>query len=64
MMRNREIVCPGCAAVNRTPADKPAGAGKRGRCGNALFNGRPLDADAAMFEHQTRRPAVPMLVTA
>ena len=62
MSGNRQIVCPGCGAVNRVPADKPAGAGKCGKCGNALFSGKPLDADAEMFARQTGRSDIPVLV--
>ncbi len=62
MSGNRQIVCPGCGAVNRVPADKPAEAGKCGKCGNALFSGKPLDADAEMFARQTSRSDIPVLV--
>lgn len=62
MSDNRQIVCPGCGAVNRVPMDKPAGAGKCGKCGDALFNGRPPDADADMFARQTGRSDIPVLV--
>lgn len=62
MSGNRQIVCPGCGATNRVPTDKPAGVGKCGKCGNALFNGKPLDADAGMFSRQTGRSDIPVLV--
>lgn len=62
MPGNHQIVCPACSAVNRIPKDKPAGAGKCGKCGNALFSGKPLDADADMFSRQTDRSDIPILV--
>jgi len=62
MAGNRQIVCPGCGAVNSVPADKPAGAGKCGKCGNALFSDKQLDADAEMFARQTGRSDIPVLV--
>jgi len=59
---NREIVCPHCAGINRVPDDRPAEAARCGKCKEPLFIGRPAEADAAMFEKQTRRSDVPVLV--
>jgi len=59
MAGNRQIVCPGCGAVNRVPADKPAGAEN---AGDALFSGKQLDADAEMFARQIGRSDIPVLV--
>ena len=62
MPGSRQIVCPACGTINRVPADRPAGEAKCGKCGNALFSGKPLDADAVMFERQTSRSDIPVLV--
>lgn len=62
MSSNREIVCPHCAGINRVPDDRPAQAARCGKCKEPLFVGRPAEADAAMFEKQTRRSDVPVLV--
>lgn len=62
MSSNREIVCPHCAGINRVPDDRPAEAARCGKCKEPLFVGRPAEADAAMFEKQTRRSDVPVLV--
>ncbi len=62
MSGNRQIVCPACAAINRVPDGKPAEAGKCGKCGSALFSGKPSDADASIFERQTGRSDIPVLV--
>jgi len=59
---NREIVCPHCAGINRVPDDRPAEAARCGKCKEPLFAGMPAEADAAMFEKQTRRSDVPVLV--
>jgi thioredoxin 2 len=57
-----EIVCPSCAAVNRIPADKPAGKGKCGACKNALFSGKPAEATAQSFATHIRRNDIPVVV--
>lgn len=62
MSEIREIVCPACSAVNKVPADKPALKAKCGSCSRPLFNGRPLDANAARFEKQIKRSSVPVVV--
>ena len=62
MPTSRQIVCPHCAGINRVPVEKPAEAALCGRCKARLFSGRPLEADAAMFERQTRHGDVPVLV--
>lgn len=62
MPNSRQIVCPQCMAINRIPDDRPAQAAKCGKCGSALFVGKPVEADAAMFERQTGRSEVPVLV--
>ena len=62
MPTSRQIVCPHCAGINRVPVEKPAEAALCGRCKARLFSGRPLEADAAMLERQTRHGDVPVLV--
>lgn len=43
----RQYVCPACGAANRTPDEKDPLAAKCGRCGRGLFDGHPLDVNAA-----------------
>lgn len=62
MSGGRQIVCPACLAVNRVPSDRPPMAARCGKCGNRLFGGVALDADAAAFERHTQRNDVPVLV--
>lgn len=62
MSASRQIVCQQCAGINRVPRDKPAEAALCGRCKTPLFAGKPIEADAAMFERQTQHNDVPVLV--
>lgn len=62
MERDREIVCPHCAGVNRLRAGRPAEAAKCGVCKEPLFQGHPVEANGAMFEKQTGRSGIPVLV--
>ncbi|MFN3522745.1 MAG: thioredoxin TrxC [Phenylobacterium sp.] len=50
----RQLVCPECGAVNRTPEAKDALAAKCGRCGARLFQGKPLEVSAAQLAAHTR----------
>lgn len=62
MSGNRQIVCPHCGGINRVPDDRPAEAARCGKCKEPLFAGKPVDADAAMFQKQTQRSDIPVLV--
>jgi thioredoxin 2 len=57
----KHVVCPGCGAINRLPVER-LGSGKCGRCGAALFPGRPLTLDEASFERHVARNDLPVLV--
>lgn len=56
------VICPACAGINRVPAAKIAAAPKCGRCGAALFQGRPVDVDQAAFDRHVGRGSLPVLV--
>ena len=56
------VVCPHCDTVNRVPADKPAGRGKCGNCGRALFDGLPLALTAVRFAVHAEKGDLPLLV--
>lgn len=56
------VVCPACAGINRVPAAKAGAAPKCGRCGALLFQGRPVEADAAAFDRHVGRGTLPVLV--
>ena len=62
MSENQHIVCPSCASLNRVPSGKDARAAKCGKCGSALFAGRPMAADAAQFDRQISKSDVPVVV--
>lgn len=44
------VVCPDCASTNRVPAERLAEDPKCGRCGVALFQGRPVTLTSANFD--------------
>ncbi|PKP97313.1 MAG: thiol reductase thioredoxin [Alphaproteobacteria bacterium HGW-Alphaproteobacteria-13] len=56
------VICPACAGINRVPAARIGAAPKCGRCGTALFQGRPADVDAAAFDRHVGRGSLPVLV--
>ncbi|HYF17803.1 MAG TPA: thioredoxin TrxC [Ramlibacter sp.] len=56
------VVCPACATTNRVRRDHLASAPDCGRCGKALFTGRPVALDQAGFERQLARSELPVLV--
>jgi thioredoxin 2 len=55
------VACPACATGNRVPRDRLADGGKCGRCGAALFQGRPVALTAANFDRHARSD-LPLLV--
>ncbi|HSM40931.1 MAG TPA: thioredoxin TrxC [Afifellaceae bacterium] len=61
-MSDQHVVCSRCGGVNRIPEAKPALAAKCGKCGARLFEGRPTDVGAGVFERQIARSSVPVLV--
>jgi thioredoxin 2 len=58
------IPCPSCAALNRVPADRLASGpgGKCGRCGQPLFQGKPLALTTASFARHAEQSDLPLLV--
>lgn len=50
----RQLVCPSCGAVNRTPQAKDASAAKCGRCHEKLFLGAPLEVTGAQLAAHRR----------
>lgn len=62
MSDSMHLVCPACSGVNRVPSERLGQAPKCGRCGEALFQGQPLEVDATTFNQQIGRSDVPLLV--
>lgn len=56
------IVCPRCSAVNRVPADRLADGPTCGKCGQHLFDGHPVELDAASFDRHVARSDIPVVV--
>ncbi len=59
---SNQIVCPSCSAINRVPDDKPAAAAKCGKCGGALFSGKPVELSEANFSKHITRSSIPVVV--
>ena len=56
------VICPACATANRVPPAKLAAGGKCGRCGQPLFQGKPMVLTAANFDAHAARGDIPLLV--
>ncbi|HEY3696593.1 thioredoxin TrxC [Phenylobacterium sp.] len=56
-----QVVCVHCDAVNRLPPGRDARAGKCGRCGQALFDGRPAALTTARFRQHVARSGIPVI---
>ena len=61
MSEIRQIVCPHCTAINRTPADRPAEKAKCGACHDPLFSGKPVAASAQSFTTHLQRNDIPVV---
>lgn len=56
------VPCPSCSTVNRVPRAKLTGGGKCGRCGAALFAGKPITVTAANFDKHAAIGDIPLLL--
>lgn len=56
------MACPACSAPNRVPRARLASGGTCGRCGAALFAGRPVVLGAGNFEAHAQRSDLPLLI--
>jgi len=55
------VACPNCATLNRVPVPR-LGAGRCGRCKQALFGARPIALTATTFDAHATRSDIPLLV--
>jgi thioredoxin 2 len=62
MSESRLVICPACNSINRVPVSKIRSAPSCGRCSKPLFQGEPLDVDAAAFDRHVSRGSLPVLV--
>jgi thioredoxin 2 len=56
------VVCPHCASINRIPAQRLGDKPLCGKCGKAVFTGRPLELTGASFERHLQRSELPLVV--
>ena len=62
MSESQHVVFPVCASINRVPAAKIGAAPNCGRCSMPLFQGQPVDVDAAAFDRHVGRGSLTVLV--
>jgi thioredoxin 2 len=55
------VVCPRCDSVNRLPRERPAEAGRCGRCHARLFEGEPVALTTARFGKHLRGNDIPVV---
>jgi thioredoxin 2 len=60
--RKRHVVCPECDSINAVPVDRPAEAARCGRCQAHLFQGKPIELDAARLERHIAKSDLPVIV--
>lgn len=56
------IACPKDAALNRVPSDRLNSGARCGTCGQALFQGRPVDLSATSFDRHTLKSDLPVVI--
>lgn len=56
------VVCPHCNAPNRLASERLADRGKCGKCKQDLFDGQPVELNAANFDVHTGRSDLPVVV--
>lgn len=56
------VVCPRCAAPNRVALARLADGGNCGKCKQPLFEGAPIELNAANFDAHTGRSDLPVVV--
>ncbi|MSQ55868.1 MAG: thioredoxin TrxC [Betaproteobacteria bacterium] len=56
------IVCPSCTTANRVPSDRLGEHPACGTCKQPLFNGHPLELDAAAFDRHINSSDMPVVV--
>ncbi len=56
------VACPGCNALNRVPQARLAETPNCGKCGEPLFDGRPLALGVVAFAAHAERASLPLLV--
>ena len=56
------IVCAHCSSTNRIPEDKTHVGAKCGKCGEAIYSGKPIDLDDSSFYPYIENNHMPVIV--
>jgi thioredoxin 2 len=56
------VVCPHCGAANRVPRDRLGDGPTCGKCKRPIFDGHPVELDAAGFQRQVSASDLPVVV--
>lgn len=62
MSESEIVLCPACLTANRVPSVRLGERPSCGKCGQALFQARPVAVDAAGFDRLLRVGTIPILV--
>ena len=62
MSDSTHVVCPGCNAANRLPANRLDAGPKCGKCGEKIFDGHPIELTDLSFEKHVGRSDIPVVV--
>lgn len=62
MSDSLHIVCPHCGGINRLPGERLGDAPNCGKCKQPLFEGRPLECNAATLPRHIQSNDIPVLV--
>ncbi len=58
----KHVVCPGCDATNRIPAEKLTRKPTCGKCHKSLFSGYPVKLHSGNFQQHIKRSDLPVVV--
>jgi thioredoxin 2 len=58
----KHVVCSNCLTINRVPDDKLAAGGVCGKCGQRLFNGKPVELTSRNFNKIIGSNELPVMV--
>ncbi|KAA3620773.1 MAG: thioredoxin TrxC [Proteobacteria bacterium] len=62
MSTHYHVVCPSCSGINRVPGTRDAKSAKCGKCGEALFSGKPVALAESNFQRFIEKNDVPVVV--
>lgn len=62
MVEALHVVCANCDATNRLALGRLGAGGKCGRCGEALFVGKPVALETARFDKHLAKSDLPLIV--